>query len=65
MTTYLVEIYTTEATKIVFVKAEDRAKAIKAAVAEKTIKPAKARPVPDATVNDMLTTGKYDMTDAR
>lgn len=66
--TYIVEIYTTETTKLVFVKADDRAKAIKAgkaAVSESTIKPAKARLVQDATVNDMLIAGKYDMTDAR
>lgn len=66
--TYIVEIFTDDATKLVFVKAETRAKAIKAGIAAvcvTSIKPAKARAVADATANDMLAAGKYDMTDSR
>lgn len=67
-TTYIVEILTTDTTKLVFVKAETRAKAIRAgiaAVCATAIKTPKARAVADATANDMLSAGKYDMTDAR
>lgn len=68
MNTYIIEMHTADNLKIVFVKAETRTKAVKygkAVFTQPLISPVKARMVPDATVNDMLKAGEYDMTDAR
>ena len=59
--TYIVEIFTAEATKIAFVEAESRAAAIKAAksaINADHVKPAKARSIAAQTANDMMVTGK-------
>ena len=68
--TYIAEVFTSSGNKIFFVSAETRAKAVRKAnglalISFEIVKPTKARAIPDATVNDMLSAGKYDMTDSR
>lgn len=66
--TFIVEVFTAKETKIVFVKAADRAKAIKAGnaeVADAKVKPSFGRRLSDITADDMIAEGKYKIIDAR
>lgn len=68
--TYIAEVFASVGNKIFFVSAETRAKAVRKAnglalISFEIVKATKARAIPDATVNDMLLVGKYDMIDSR